>query len=322
MGAYNCTVGHDRCHVRVLGELFEHVGPNTVLFPACVALEDTVPLAKVGWQFTPLMVGNLTGRHPTIVATLTEPFKRQRDLVPEMESSAELPADSSPLRRVLSSRPRLAVWGVLILLVFAVVMLRFHRITELPPGLHVDAGANGADALEVLQGRHALFFPEKNNGREWLGIYPIALTVSLMGRTELAVRLPTILAGVSAIFAVFWLGRLLFGKDESGRDSPWRGLMIGGVAAGLLVVSTNHTVLGRTANTAQLVMLFLCLSLTLFQWGWGATRKLSRLLVANRPRGRVRRPVAAHLCTRALYTLPIHSFLPEFLMACSPCFLG
>ena len=34
------------------GELFEHIGPNTVLFPACVTLEYTVPLAKVGWQFT------------------------------------------------------------------------------------------------------------------------------------------------------------------------------------------------------------------------------------------------------------------------------
>ena len=122
VGAYSCTVGHDRCHVRVLRELFEHVGPNTVLFPANhdgVALEDTVPLAKVGWQFTPLcagaqnpvncfdetatlfllpcigtrvslqkcvqflplMVGNPIGRHPTIVAILTESIKRQRDLV-------------------------------------------------------------------------------------------------------------------------------------------------------------------------------------------------------------------------------------------------
>ncbi len=117
--AYSCTVGHDRCQVGVLRELFEHVGPNTVLFPVWVAFEDTVPLAKVGWQFTPLcagaqnpvncfdetatpvllprigtrvslqkcvqflplMVGKLIGRHPTFVATLTESFKRQRDLI-------------------------------------------------------------------------------------------------------------------------------------------------------------------------------------------------------------------------------------------------
>ena len=88
------------------------------LFPACVALENTVPLAKMLWQFTPLgagvqnpvnclnetstlfllpcigtrvtlqecvkflplIVGDLS-RHPTIVAVLTEHNKRQRNLV-------------------------------------------------------------------------------------------------------------------------------------------------------------------------------------------------------------------------------------------------
>ena len=119
MGAHSCAVGHDGCHVRFLGELFEHIRPNTVLFPACVALEDAVPLAKIVWQFTPLrtgaqnpvnclnetstlfllpcigtrvgvqecvkflplIVGDFIGRHPTIVADSTEHNKRQRDLV-------------------------------------------------------------------------------------------------------------------------------------------------------------------------------------------------------------------------------------------------
>ena len=112
MGAYSCTAGHDRCLVGVLGEQSEHIGPNTILFPACVASEDTVPLAKFGWQFMPLgaaaqnpvncldetatlillprigtsvslqkcvqflplMVGKLIGRLPTTVGILTEPF--------------------------------------------------------------------------------------------------------------------------------------------------------------------------------------------------------------------------------------------------------
>lgn len=138
-----------------------------------------------------------------------------------------------------------AVW-ILLALALAVAILRFQRISELPPGLNYDAGSNGADAVQVLQGEHALFFAEKSNGREWLGIYLVALSVSFLGRTELAVRIPTIVAGASVIFAVFWLGRLLFGKDESGRNMPWRGLLVGGVAAGLLAVSTNQTVLGRT----------------------------------------------------------------------------
>ena len=161
-----------------------------------------------------------------------------------------------------------AVW-ILLALALAVAILRFQRISELPPGLNYDAGSNGADAVQVLQGEHALFFAEKSNGREWLGIYLVALSVSFLGRTELAVRIPTIVAGASVIFAVFWLGRLLFGKDESGRNMPWRGLLVGGVAAGLLAVSTNQTVLGRTGYRVQLLPLLLCLSLALFWWGWG-----------------------------------------------------
>ena len=119
MGAYSCTIGHHRCHVWVLGELFEHGGPNSVLFPACEAFEDAVPLAIPVWQFTPLgagaqnpvnclnetatllllpcvgtrvslqkrvkflplIVGNLSCRHPTIVANVSECIKCQRDLV-------------------------------------------------------------------------------------------------------------------------------------------------------------------------------------------------------------------------------------------------
>jgi len=47
-----------RSRVWVLGELFENVGPYTILFPGCVALENTIPLALIDWQLTPLHVGS------------------------------------------------------------------------------------------------------------------------------------------------------------------------------------------------------------------------------------------------------------------------
>ena len=78
-------------------------------------------------------------------------------------------------------------------------MLRFHRLSEIPPGLYYDGGSNGLDALEVLQGKHAIFFPERSNGREWLGIYPIALAITFFGRTMLAVRLPTALTSAATV---------------------------------------------------------------------------------------------------------------------------
>ena len=124
------------------------------------------------------------------------------------------------------------------------------------------------DALRVLQGEHAVFFSE-NNGREGLIVYAIALATSLFGRTALAVRLPTALASAGTVFVLFWLGYLLFGRDEeSGRATPWRGLLVGGVGAGLLAVSIGQTVLGRTAFRANFLPLLLSLCLALLWWGW------------------------------------------------------
>ncbi len=99
-------------------------------------------------------------------------------------------------------------------------------------------------------------------------IYAVALTTSLMGRTMLAVRLPAALASVGTVIAAFWLGQTLFGRGENGRPTLWRGLLIGGVGAGLLAVSVAQTVLGRTAFRGNFLPLFLCLCLALLWRGW------------------------------------------------------
>ena len=164
--------------------------------------------------------------------------------------------------------PRVAAAAILAALALAVVILRFYRLNELPPGLYFDEGVNGLDALQVLQGEHAIYFSE-NFGREPLGIYLIALAVSIGGRTELAVRIPTALASAGTVFAVFWLGRLLFGRDgASGRATLWRGLLVGGVAAALLAVSLAQTVIGRTTFRVNYLPLLLTLCLGLLWEGW------------------------------------------------------
>ncbi len=158
-------------------------------------------------------------------------------------------------------------FAVLLALALAVLLLRLQRIDELPFGLHHDEGAHGMDALRVLQGEHAVFFPA-NNGREGLIVYTIALAVSFLGRTMLALRLPTALASAGTVFVVFWLGRVLFGRDESGRATPWRGLLVGGIGAGLLAISLGQTIIGRAALRANFLPLFLCLCVALFWCGW------------------------------------------------------
>ncbi len=163
---------------------------------------------------------------------------------------------------------KLATAGVLLFLAIVVLTMRLHRLPELPPGLHHDEGTHGVNALQVLQGDHAAFFPE-NNGREGMIVYAIALATAFLGRTVLAVRLPTALIGAGTVFVLFWLGWILFRRDEyGGRSTPWRALFFGGTSAGLLAVSLGQTVIGRTALRGNFLPFFLSLSLALLWWGW------------------------------------------------------
>ena len=161
-------------------------------------------------------------------------------------------------------------WGIVFALALAVVLLRLQRLDELPPGLVGDENRDGVGALRILQGEHAIFFPDVGHGREPSALYAIALSTLLFGRTLLAIHLPTALGSAGMVFATFWIGRLFFGRDEeSGRATQWRGLLVGGVGAGLMAVSIGQVILGRTAYNRQThmpVLLTLCLGL--LWWGW------------------------------------------------------
>lgn len=158
---------------------------------------------------------------------------------------------------------------ILLVLALAMSVLRLYRLSELPVGIDNGEGANAIDALRVLQGEHAVFFHEKIEGREGMIMYAMALAIALLGRTELALHLPTALASAGSVFAVFWLGRVLFGKDLSGKVTcPWRGLLIGGVGAGLMAASLGQTIIGRTAFRPPFLPLFLTLCFVLLWEGW------------------------------------------------------
>lgn len=162
--------------------------------------------------------------------------------------------------------------GILLALLLATALLRLQRLDELPPGVVGDEARPALVGLQVLQGKHAVFFPDVDpgGGREASLIYVFALFTILFGRTLLTMHLPTALGSVGMVFATFWVGQLFFGRDEeSGRATPWRGLLVGGVAAGLMAVSISQTILGRTSynNTIHMpVILILCLGLLWLGW--------------------------------------------------------
>ena len=183
-------------------------------------------------------------------------------------SSMKLQSAGSGSEGMERRRIFLATGGILFTLAVAVVVLRLLRLDEVPLGLMPDAAINGVDALRVLNGEHAIVFPDYTP-REGMFIYGAALSTSILGRSMLALRLPAALASAGAVFALFWLGQSLFGRNEvAGQGTPWRGLLIGGVAAGLLAVSLTHTTMGRTAYRANVMPVVLCLCFALLWNGW------------------------------------------------------
>lgn len=175
---------------------------------------------------------------------------------------------------------RLATGATLLVLAIVVVALRFAGLAELPMGLNRDEGIDGALALQVLRGEHAIFFPV-DQGREPSAIYALALSTILFGRTLLAMHLPTALGSAGIVFAVLWLGAVLFGEDEEERATRWRGLAIGGIAAGLMAVSVSQTIIGRTSyNKVTHMPLLLVLAFALLWQGWRA-RSWRRIALAG-----------------------------------------
>ena len=85
---------------------------------------------------------------------------------------------------------------------------RLWQIGSIPPGLFGDEATDGLDALDVLAGRGAIFFPA-NFGREGLHMWLVAGMFRLMDVTPLAIRLPSALAGIATALATYWLGREL-----------------------------------------------------------------------------------------------------------------
>lgn len=211
----------------------------------------------------------------------------------------------------------LATIAIAIALTLAVLFLRFYRLGELPTGIQSDEGPDGVYALQVLDGVHSVFFPEKGSGREAVGVYAIALATYFLGSTLLAFHFPTALASSGTVFVVFWLGQLLFGRDEkTGQPLPWRGLLVGSVGAGLMAVSIGQTFLARAGLRANYLPLFLSLSLALLWWAWPLKGRSGvfwwRVALAGACAGLLQYTYLAARITPVLYILFGLSFLLPF----------
>ncbi len=163
---------------------------------------------------------------------------------PPLEEARQLP-DATANRG--TSVPLQAQVVVLTLLLLG-ALLRFWAIGQIPPGLYHDEAYHGLDALAVLNGDISppLYFPA-NNAREPLFIYLVTASVTVFGRSPLAIRLPAAFAGWLTLAAAYDLGRVLWGK----RAGRW--------TLAVLTVTFWHVHLSRVGFRAVLLPLFTAL---------------------------------------------------------------
>ena len=124
-----------------------------------------------------------------------------------------------PISRLLRSP-----WLHIALIIIIAAFFRLWRIGSIPPGLFGDEATDGLDALDVLAGRGAIFFPA-NFGREGLHMWIVAGMFRLIGVTPLALRLPSVVVGILTALATYWLGRELVGTSARryvGGGNTWK----------------------------------------------------------------------------------------------------
>ncbi len=113
--------------------------------------------------------------------------------------------------------------------------LRLYRLDTIPPGINRDEASIGITASSIMTtgkdeyGRKLpLSFESFGDWKLPLYIYTTIPFVKVFGLTELAVRLPSAIAGIASVVAVYFLANLLFGSQTlalisalSLAISPW-----------------------------------------------------------------------------------------------------
>lgn len=159
--------------------------------------------------------------------------------------------------------------GFVTLLFLTALFLRIWQLDRFPPGLYNDEAAYGMDARALLTGDLRVFY-ERNNGREPLFIYLLALTFQSLGATAYAIRLTAAVVGAVTVVTAYWMVRELFRfAPELNEQSPrwyaaWTAL--------LLAFSYWHLSLSRVGFRAITLPLALTLAFALFWIVWRRLR--------------------------------------------------
>lgn len=174
-------------------------------------------------------------------------------------------------------------YATLVLLIAAA--LRMVALGKVPPGLYHDEAYYGLDAVDVLHGRLALYFPA-NNGREPLFIYLAALAIGILGKSPFALRIVSCFVGLLTVAVTAAAGRALFSHR------------VGLLSAAVLAVTLWHVHLSRVGFRAVTLPLLIVLTV------WQAA------LAARKPGGSVHWIATGILYGLTFYTYTAARFTP------------
>ena len=266
---------HKHAHVTEIPAAFHRDSTSSRLI--CQTLPNTPrPWPEVLNPYGSLRLIDLP--HPQVIITP----------VPATAASKGGPLPPRIRRLVLSE------WFPVLLITLLAAVLRLYGLDRFPPGLYHDEAANGLDALRVLAGQRPVFF-EANNGREPLFIYLTAASISLLGRSPLAIRLVAGLLGTLTVPATYAMAR------------AWLDRRTALLSALLTAITFWHLNLSRIGFRAVGLPLFSALTL-LFLLRGHERRQLSDLILSGLFLG------------LSLYTYPAARVLP-FVLASWIAFL-
>lgn len=179
-------------------------------------------------------------------------------------------------------------WGIpwcLVLVTVAAFFVRAYTVASIPPSLSWDEVSIGYNAYSILKtGRdeHGRFLPidtfiAYGDYKPPLAIYLTVPFVALFGLTELAVRLPSVVAGTLAVLLTYFVVLELFGyREREFSFGIWHfAFGIPATAALLLAVSPWHIQLSRAGWEANIALTILLLGI----WLVLKARKNPRLLI-------------------------------------------
>jgi len=108
-------------------------------------------------------------------------------------------------------------WEViaLLLIVAAGLFVRFYQLDRLPPGLYLDEGDNGLEALRLLDSGRYAPFTRASNGHPTLYLYLLGIGMKFLGTSGLALRMVTALIGSLAILTTYLAAREMLARPAA-----------------------------------------------------------------------------------------------------------